>query len=97
MIEELIVVSGHEIYFLIECPQYNKIRSKYKINDINSNNLDENFTKMLNPIYEKELKSICMYIEEALDLRDHRTVSSGNNLYSSSCIYIYIYILYCVF
>ena len=65
---------------MIECPQYNKIRSKYKINDINSNNLDENFTKMLNPMSEKELKSICMYIEEALDLRDHHTVSSGNNL-----------------
>ena len=27
---------------------------------------------------EKELKSICMYIEEALDFRDHRTVSSDN-------------------
>ncbi len=60
--------------------QYKNIKSKYKINDINSNNLDENFTKMLNPMSEKELKSICMYIEEALDLRDHHTFSSDNNL-----------------
>ena len=65
---------------MTECLQYNKIRSKYKINDINLNNLDENFTKMLNPMSEKELKSICMYIEEALDLRDHHTVSPDNNL-----------------
>ena len=65
---------------MTECLQYNKIRSKYKINDINLNNLDENFTKMLNPMSEKELKSICMYNEEALDLRDHHTVSSDNNL-----------------
>ena len=63
--------------FLLQCPQYTKIRSKYGIIELNRHNNISNdiINKVTNPDSEKDLKSICMYLNEAFHERDHPTVS----------------------
>jgi hypothetical protein len=67
-----------EIHFLFQCPQYSSIRSKFGIyekvlgpTDI----LEEEIIKSINPVSSKDLKSICMYIQQTLDICDHPAVN----------------------
>ena len=67
-----------EIHFLFQCPQYNSIRSKFGIYEkvlAPTDILDEEMIKTINPISPKDLKSICMYIQQALDICDHPAVN----------------------
>jgi hypothetical protein len=36
---------------------------------------EEEIIKSINPVSPKDLKSICMYIQQALDIRDHPAVN----------------------
>jgi hypothetical protein len=37
--------------------------------------LDEEIIKTINPVSPKDLKSICMYIQQTLDIHDHPAVN----------------------
>jgi DNA-binding transcriptional regulator LsrR (DeoR family) len=59
-----------EIHFLFQCPQYSSIRSTFGIDEkvlAPTDILDEEMIKTINPVSPKDLKSICMYIQQALD------------------------------
>jgi sorbitol-specific phosphotransferase system component IIA len=37
--------------------------------------LDDEMIKTINPVSPKDLQSICMYIQQTLDIRDHPAVN----------------------
>lgn len=60
-----------EYHFLFICPQYNQLRTKYKIpNSITEESLQE----LLDPQSFKKLRTLCLFIKEAFEYRDHPTV-----------------------
>ena len=80
-----------EIHFLFQCPQYSSIRSKFEIYEkvlVPTDILDEEMIKTINPVSPKDLKSICMYIQQALDICDHPAVNC------SQWFSLYVYFQY---
>ena len=69
-----------EIHFLLQCPQYSSIRSKFGIYEkvlAPTDILDEEIINTINPrpVSPNDLKSICMYIQQALDICNHPAVN----------------------
>jgi hypothetical protein len=69
-------VMEDEKHFILNCPQYETLRGKYKIfldvdNDIHS------IRKLLNPTNSKSAREICFFLKEAFEIIKFDSVSAG--------------------
>lgn len=62
-----------EVHFLFQCPQYNSLRNKYNIISLDTTNFDV-ISRIINPESFSELKQLCSFIKEALQIRNHLSV-----------------------
>ena len=59
-----------ESHFLLKCPKYNIPRQKYGIDNENDEDSLSFIINLLNPS-SRNLKTICLFIKESFEERDH--------------------------
>ena len=60
-----------ESHFLLKCPKYNLIRQKYGIDNENNEDSSSFIINLLNPSSSRNLKTICLFLKEAFEERNH--------------------------
>ena len=60
-----------ESHFLSKCPKYNILRQKYGIDNENNEDSLSFIIHLLNPSSSRNLKTICLFLMEAFEEREH--------------------------
>ena len=60
-----------ESHFLLKCPKYIILRQKYGIDNENNEDSLSFIINLLNPSSSRNLKTICLFLMEAFEERDH--------------------------
>ena len=65
-----------EKHFILNCPQCETLRGKYKIS-LDVNNDIHSIRKLLNPTNSKSDREICSFFKEAFEINKFDSVSAG--------------------
>jgi hypothetical protein len=60
-----------EFQVLLKCPKYNILRQKYGNDNENNEDSLSFIINLLNPSSSRNLKTICLFLKEAFEERDH--------------------------
>ena len=60
-----------ESQVLLKCPKYNILRQKYGNDNENNEDSLSFIINLLNPSSSRNLKTICLFLKEAFEERDH--------------------------